>query len=227
MPSTAKNPNWFLALAGAIAGFAVGYAAFWLLVRLGIYGLVLPGALLGLGCGALSGGNSNRIGIVCGALALVAGILTEWRFAPFRADASLGFFLAHVQDLSTLTLVTIAGGGLFGFWFGRGREGGVWPRRVRKVEAPVLHNMSEMRATANAHLRRDMEAGGKWTCECKDCHEVRSLIGVEKTLDVRPLVRKILKLEEQMEEMPDGPDKRLLLDEYLKAYDELAEVMSR
>ncbi len=87
--------------------------------------------------------------------------------------------------------------------------------------------MSEMRATANAHIRRDMEAGGKWVCQCKDCHEVRSLIGVEKTLEVRPLVRKVLRMEEQLAELPEGPDKRALLEEYLKAYDELAEVMSR
>jgi hypothetical protein len=91
----------------------------------------------------------------------------------------------------------------------------------------VQNNMSEMRATANEHIRRDMQAGRKWVCECRDCHEVRSLIGVEKTLDVRPLVRRILRLEEQLEKMPDGPDMQLVLDEYLKAYDELAEVMAR
>jgi hypothetical protein len=227
MSEKLKSFDFLLALGGAVCGGAVGYAAFWLLARMGIYGLVLPGALLGLGGGALAGGYSNRIGIVCGGLALVAGILTEWRFAPFRADASLGYFITHLQDLSTLTLVTMAGGGLFGFWFGRGREGGVWPRRTRKVEAPVIHNMSEMRATANAHIRRDMEAGGKWVCQCKDCHEVRSLIGVEKTLEVRPLVRKVLRMEEQLAGLPEGPDKRALLEEYLKAYDELAEVMSR
>ena len=87
--------------------------------------------------------------------------------------------------------------------------------------------MSEMRATANEHIRRDMEAGRKWVCQCQDCHEIRSLIGVDKTLDVRPLVRKILRLEEQLERMPDGPDMQVVLDEYLKAYDELAEVMAR
>jgi len=227
MAQNAKHPDWLRALGGAVGGCAVGCAAFFLLARLGIYALVLPGALLGFGCGALSGGPSNLVGIVCGALALVAGVLTEWWFAPFVVDASIGYFVTHLQDLGTTTLVSIAAGGLFGFWFGRGREGGVWPRHTRKVEAPVARNMSEMRETANAHIRRDMEAGGKWVCQCQDCHEVRSLIGVEKTLDVRPLVRRILRLEEQLEGLPDGPDKGALLDEYLKAYDELAEVMSR
>jgi hypothetical protein len=44
---------------------------------------------------------------------------------------------------------------------------------------------------------------------------------------VRPLVRKILRIEEQLKDVPDGPDMQALLDEYLKAYDELAEVMAR
>jgi hypothetical protein len=227
MPDNTKSFNLQLGLVGALGGVVVGYFAFFLLARLGFYGLVLPGALLGIGCGALSGGKANLLGIACGLLAVLAGVFTEWRFAPFNKDDSFAYFVTHVGDLGTLTLASIAAGGLFGFWFGRGREGGAWPRRAKQVEAPVAHNMSEMRATANAHIRRDMEAGGKWVCQCLDCHEVRSLIGVDKTLEVRPLVRRILRLEEQLEGLPDGPDKRALLDEYLKVYDELAEVMSR
>jgi hypothetical protein len=87
--------------------------------------------------------------------------------------------------------------------------------------------MKQIRATANAHLRRDMEADGKWTCQCDNCHEIRSLIGVEKTLEVRPLVRQILRIEEQLDTMPDGPDRRTLLEHFLKMHDELAEVMSK
>jgi hypothetical protein len=227
MADKSQNADWHLGLGGAACGVAVGYFGFFLLTRQGFYGLVLPGALLGLGCGALSGGKSNGLGVVCGLLGVIAGIFTEWRFAPFIKDPSLGYFITHLASLESITLIEIAGGGIFGFWFGRGREGGVWPRRTTTGVAPVPHNMSEMRATANEHIRRDMEAGRKWVCQCQDCHEIRSLIGVDKTLDVRPLVRKILRLEEQLERMPDGPDMQVVLDEYLKAYDELAEVMAR
>ncbi len=91
----------------------------------------------------------------------------------------------------------------------------------------MQHDMSQMKVTANAHMRRDMEAGRKWVCECEECHQIRSLIGMEKTLDVRPLVRKIQQLEEQLNGMPDGPEIRTLQEQYLKLHDELAEVISK
>jgi hypothetical protein len=75
------------------------------------------------------------LGVVCGVLATLLGIVTEWRFFPFIADGSFGYFVAHLHDLKMTTLVSIAVGGLFGFWFGRGREGGVWLRRASKAEA--------------------------------------------------------------------------------------------
>ncbi len=90
--------------------------------------MVLPGALLGLGCGFLSGTQSNVIGIACGLLAVLLGVFIEWRFAPFVDDASFGYFMTHVHQLKSMTLIMIAAGGLFGFWFGKGRAGGVWPQ---------------------------------------------------------------------------------------------------
>jgi hypothetical protein len=222
-----KAGEWPAGLVGAAIGAAVGASVFFLLTRLGFYALILPGAVLGLGCGALSGGKSNALGVACGVLGLVVGVLTEWRFAPFIVDASLGYFVKHLGDLESITKISIVAGGVFAFWFGKGREGGAWPRRTEPTVVPASRDMAHMRATANAHIKRDMEAGRKWVCQCPDCHEVRSLIGVDKTLEVRPLVRKILRLEEQLETMPDGPDMQAVLDEYLKAYDELAEVMAK
>jgi hypothetical protein len=136
MPEGAKQANWLLGLLGAAAGGAAGYFLFFLLTREGFYGLILPGAALGLGCGALLGGKSNAVGAACGVLALLLGIFTEWRFAPFIVDDSLWFFIAHLHELTLTTLVSIAVGGLFAFWFGRGREGGAWPRHGKgTVEA--------------------------------------------------------------------------------------------
>ena len=89
------------------------------------------GALVGIGCGALSGCQSNVLGLVCCVLACALGIFTEWRYAPFNADDSFSFFVAHLHDLSRTALISMAVGGFFGYWFGRGRPGGAWLRKER------------------------------------------------------------------------------------------------
>ena len=121
MNASARETSWTLGLLGAAVGGALGYLAFFWIAGQGFYGLVLPGAALGFGCELLSGGKSYGLGIVCGLLALVLGLLTEWRFAPFVADGSLSYFLTHLGDLKAFTLMSLAAGGLFAFWFGRGR----------------------------------------------------------------------------------------------------------
>jgi hypothetical protein len=87
--------------------------------------------------------------------------------------------------------------------------------------------MSQIKRTANAHMKRDMEAGRKWVCQCEDCRELRSLIGVDKLLDVRPLVRELDEIEEQMRDLPDGPEMDELLEQYLALHDKLADVMAK
>lgn len=91
----------------------------------------------------------------------------------------------------------------------------------------MLTVMSEMRQTANAHIKRDMEAGRRWTCQCDACAEVRSLIGVNKLLDVRPLVRELEQIEEQLRDLPDGPEMDDVLEQYLALHDKLADVMAK
>ena len=113
-----------LGLVGAVVGAFLGYLLFVAIAGQGFYAIVLPGALAGVGCGALSGRKSNTLGIICGILGLAAGIVTEWRFAPFIADKSLFYFLTHIHELTRFTQVLILLGAAFAFWFGRGRKGG-------------------------------------------------------------------------------------------------------
>lgn len=87
--------------------------------------------------------------------------------------------------------------------------------------------MEKIKATANAHMQRDMEAGRKWACDCQSCGEMRALVGMEKLLDVRPLVREIEQVEAEMSDMPEGPELQARKKQYLALYDQLAAVMAK
>ena len=107
---------------GAAAGGIAGYVAFVWLAGHGLYALVLPGALLGLGCALGLQRSSNLAGILCGLAALPLGIFCEWRIAPFIADRSLAFFVTHLHQLSTVTWIMIVLGAVFAYWLGKGSD---------------------------------------------------------------------------------------------------------
>jgi hypothetical protein len=86
--------------------------------------------------------------------------------------------------------------------------------------------MKEIKATASAHMRRDLEVGAKWECSCEACVHFRSLVGMEKTLEVRPLVRAIEQMSSQLDGLPPGPERQRVLDQYLGLHDKLAEVIA-
>ena len=104
-----------LVLIGAVAGGLVGYVGFLWIAHQGLYALVLPGGLLGVGA-SLFQNRSTAICIACGLLALALGFLAEWQFAPFITDRSLSYFLSHVHQLRPITLIMIAAGAFIGFW---------------------------------------------------------------------------------------------------------------
>jgi hypothetical protein len=110
-----KMKHTILSLCGALAGAALGYFAFSWLVTQGFYALALPGGLLGLGAG-IGKNRSIVVAIICGVAATALGLYSEWRFAPFVADDSVGYFFAHAYRLQPLTLVMILVGSLIGFW---------------------------------------------------------------------------------------------------------------
>jgi hypothetical protein len=113
----------FLILLGAAIGGLSGCLIFFGLARRDLYGLAMPGGLLGLGAGIFKT-RSKAIPIVCGFLALVLGLLTEWCYEPFVADGGLGYFVSHVHHLQPITLPMVAAGTLIGFCvpFRRGQE---------------------------------------------------------------------------------------------------------
>ena len=108
-------------LGGAILGAVLGYIAFRLLIQQGIYAMVLPGALVGIGCGLAMQREFKPLGIVSAMIALALGVFLEWHFLPFIADKSLAYFLAHLHKVAPFNLLMIAVGTVAAYWFGVGR----------------------------------------------------------------------------------------------------------
>jgi len=91
----------------------------------------------------------------------------------------------------------------------------------------MINQMGQFKATANGYMRRDMEVGWKWVCECEACKQIRSLVGMEKTLEVRQRVRELEEIEERLNGLPDGSMKQNLLERYLELYHQLADEMAK
>ena len=104
-----------IAVAAATVGGIAGFYAFkWLWLQ-GFYALVLPGGLLGMAAG-FRRNRSILVAVVCGIAATALGIVVESHFRPFVADGSFGYFITHLMDLQSATLLMIAIGGFIGFW---------------------------------------------------------------------------------------------------------------
>ncbi len=108
-----------LGLAGAIAGGVAGFYTFGWLWEHGFLGLMVPGALLGLGCSLLARHHSIVRGVLCGIIALALSFFADWWFEPFNADASLPYFLSHFVDLGPVRLLMIGIGSLIAYWVGK------------------------------------------------------------------------------------------------------------
>jgi hypothetical protein len=120
MDENVKQANWPLGILGAVLGGVAGYFVFLWIAQQGFYALILPGAAAGLGCATMSKGQSRPLGIVCALLAVPLGLFSEWQFAPFVVDESLGYFLTHLHERQPITLILIAVGVWLAYWLGVG-----------------------------------------------------------------------------------------------------------
>jgi len=117
-----------LGFIGAVTGGVLGYYTFMWIVDQGFYGLMIPGALLGLGCGLLSQHTSHIRGVACAAAGCVLGLYSEWKFAPFKADSSFAYLVSHAGELKPLTQLMIVAGAFFAYWLGK--DGGYRSFRI-------------------------------------------------------------------------------------------------
>ncbi len=111
-------------LVGAGLGGAAGYFLFGWLLKRGYYAPMLPGALLGLGCGIFVQRRNMPLAIVCGVVALGLGVFTRWKHDAGPAGNDFGLFITQLNRLPTVTLLLLALGGVCGFWFALGTRGG-------------------------------------------------------------------------------------------------------
>jgi hypothetical protein len=106
-------------LAGALAGVVVAYFLVKWCRGQGMYAMMLPGLLAGLGCGYASGRKSYWLGAIAAVVALVAGVLTEWHVFY---NEPLGRFLSLLHTLKPYKHLMHLIGVAAAFWFGMGRE---------------------------------------------------------------------------------------------------------
>jgi len=122
MSESSQPQTLLLGLLGAAIGGCIGYFAFFWIARQGFYALVIPGGLLGIVAGLFTKQRCPPLAIICGIAALLLGLATEWRRAPFAADQSLPYFLTHVHQLSAITLIMIALGSVVAYSSALGRN---------------------------------------------------------------------------------------------------------
>ena len=109
-------------LLGGVVGGVLGYFVVGWISRQGFYAMILPGALVGLGCGQASSTRSNVRGVVSALMALIAGLISEWLVFYHPAERTVGSFVEFLSKFGQQPMVTpimIAVGTLFGYWWGR------------------------------------------------------------------------------------------------------------
>jgi hypothetical protein len=107
---------------GAILGALAGAALFVGLSKIGLYTLIAPGALAGIGAAWMSRVHSPLVGAISLVVGAVATVLSEWSQFPFIADNSLIYFVQNLHKLRSMALLLGGIGILAAFYFGKGHD---------------------------------------------------------------------------------------------------------
>jgi nitrogen fixation-related uncharacterized protein len=120
-----------LGLVGAVIGGTVGFYTFLWLLKQGFYGLIVPGAFLGLGCSLLASHHSVVRGILCGVAAFGLSQFADWYCTI--TDDSLVDFIRHGKTLTPVTLLMTGVATIVAYW--TGADGGFRGRSARGRDA--------------------------------------------------------------------------------------------
>jgi hypothetical protein len=108
-------------LGGAVGG-ALGYFAFdWMLTR-GYYALVLPGSLVGLGCGLASRRKLIGLGALSAVAALAIGALADWNSLAEPSPTFLEHLATLLRPNRRIPAFLILASVVISFYFGLGRD---------------------------------------------------------------------------------------------------------
>jgi hypothetical protein len=105
-----------LGLVGAIAGGVLGFYTFRWLLGQGFYGLIIPGAFLGLGCSLLARHPSVVRGVFCGVAAFALSQFTDWYFTV--TDDPFWEFVRSGKTMTPVTMLMTAIATVVAFWLG-------------------------------------------------------------------------------------------------------------
>jgi hypothetical protein len=122
-----------LGLVGAIAGGVLGFYTFRWLLGQGFYGLIIPGAFLGLGCSLLARHPSLVRGVLCAVAAFGLSQFTDWYFTV--TNDSLVDFIRNGKTLYPVTMLMSAVATVVAFWLGG--DAGFPGLGVRRGSRPV------------------------------------------------------------------------------------------
>ena len=112
---------WGRGLLGAIIGGGAGWFVYFWLLNQGYDGLMIPGALVGVGFSMLSRRSAWSFGLACAVMGLGLMLACEWQALVKYHDGPFLDFLANINKLNTPNKIMLAGGTLIAFWIGKGR----------------------------------------------------------------------------------------------------------
>jgi predicted transporter len=109
-------------IAGGAVGGVLGYFVFdWALTQ-GYYALVLPGSLVGIGCGLASRRKLLAMGVLSAIGAFAVGALADWNSLANPSPTVLEHLGTLLQPNRRMPAILIFAGVAISFYFGIGRD---------------------------------------------------------------------------------------------------------